>query len=728
MKRMNVCPYCQRCRWIDDDSYACIECDDRLRPETSVFSGGTSSSCTEQAADFRFVPLTVKNEMKYCQEKATCGFAIYDNDGKNVGVLYQQVDDGIYKTGDWECKKIRHGTYDVEAVFYDEYRETFGNNRKISVTNVKQGELGVEAVPRGEVRLIDYNEIAELVKKAGEKTFLFFDLEANENQSRNFLSRARYYNVEVGLFWIIFWGGEVKIICKKGVFYQSGGMRKWQKADHNLEEAMSYDGDHEPEWKSVADQFGADGKEIVKKYRSDDFFRGYVIFNFKENRHYIYCDIKMFYPGEYWLNLLGQKFNLINPVIECFRWIREAVISEQEEQIVQWLTEKYAPKVDEKYLEKSLGCMLGGAAGDALGYAVEFFSHEEIVQKYGVGGIKSYELRHGKALISDDTQMSLFTAVGALRIFTLGFHPYYPNPDLTSMQDPLQDMLSEYIPYQRQYLMRESYYAWLKTQREEVPSINAFGYTYLNDIPELNHRRSPGRTCIAALKSGKLGLTNRPINDSKGCGGVMRVAPIGILYAKDKDMSLEQIAEEGAEAAALTHGHDLGYIPAAALVYIIAAVCRGKELKRAAEDAIFAMHRLYRYARHLEEFDRIMNLAIELSAKDMDDVTAIGLIGEGWVAEETLAIAVYCALKYKNDFKKAICAAVNHSGDSDSTGAITGNIVGAYLGVHGIPAEYLEKLELKEVISEIATDLADNRVSKSNALFYLNGKWMKKYG
>lgn len=95
------------------------------------------------------------------------------------------------------------------------------------------------------------------------------------------------------------------------------------------------------------------------------------------------------------------------------------------------------PEIDEKYLGKSLGCMLGGAAGDALSYAVEFFSHEEIVRKYGVGGIKFYELRHGKALISDDTQMSLFTAVGALRIFTLGFHPYYPNPDLTSMQDPL---------------------------------------------------------------------------------------------------------------------------------------------------------------------------------------------------------------------------------------------------------------------------------------------------
>ena len=59
---------------------------------------------------------------------------------------------------------------------------------------------------------------------------------------------------------------------------------------------------------------------------------------------------------------------------------------------------------------------------------------------------------------------------------------------------------------------------------------------------------------------------------------------------------------------------------------------------------------------------------------------AIHQLGAGWVAEETLAIAIYCSLKYSTDFKKAVTAAVNHEGDSDSTGAVTGNIVGTLRG------------------------------------------------
>jgi ADP-ribosylglycohydrolase len=81
------------------------------------------------------------------------------------------------------------------------------------------------------------------------------------------------------------------------------------------------------------------------------------------------------------------------------------------------------------------------------------------------------------------------------------------------------------------------------------------------------------------------------------------------------------------------------------------------------------------------------------------------LLGEGWVGEEAIAISIYCTLKYRDDFKKALCAAVNHDGDSDSTGAITGNILGAYLGINGIPGEWIAKVELADVIMRIADDL-----------------------
>nr|WP_255348669.1 ADP-ribosylglycohydrolase family protein [Paenisporosarcina sp. TG20] len=80
-------------------------------------------------------------------------------------------------------------------------------------------------------------------------------------------------------------------------------------------------------------------------------------------------------------------------------------------------------------------------------------------------------------------------------------------------------------------------------------------------------------------------------------------------------------------------------------------------------------------------------------------------LAEGWVGEEVLAISIYCALKYQNDFKKAVLTAINHSGDSDNTGAITGNIVGAYLGLKSIPSDWIKNVELSGSILQNADDL-----------------------
>ena len=62
------------------------------------------------------------------------------------------------------------------------------------------------------------------------------------------------------------------------------------------------------------------------------------------------------------------------------------------------------------------GCLFGGAAGNALGYNVVFLDEEGIKKQYGEKGITEYQISRegGKALISDDTQMTLFTANGLL--------------------------------------------------------------------------------------------------------------------------------------------------------------------------------------------------------------------------------------------------------------------------------------------------------------------------
>lgn len=75
------------------------------------------------------------------------------------------------------------------------------------------------------------------------------------------------------------------------------------------------------------------------------------------------------------------------------------------------------------------------------------------------------------------------------------------------------------------------------------------------------------------------------------------------------------------------------------------------------------------------------------------------------VAEEALSIALYCALVAR-DFEHGVKLAVNHSGDSDSTGSLVGNVLGVIHGPAAIPSRWLQDLELRAVITELAHDMA----------------------
>ncbi|MGN1267792.1 MAG: ADP-ribosylglycohydrolase family protein [Dorea sp.] len=341
-----------------------------------------------------------------------------------------------------------------------------------------------------------------------------------------------------------------------------------------------------------------------------------------------------------------------------------------------------------KTLDKYRGCLVGGAAGDALGYAVEFVSEESIFSKYGECGITEYELSDGKALISDDTQMTLFTANGLL------LHTK------DAVEKGICDGYKDYILY--------SYRCWYATQEGCGDEFDT-SRSWLMDVEDLYSRRAPGLTCLSALESGKIGSLKKPANQSKGCGGVMRVAPIG-LYLEEENHTMLEIDYIAAESAVLTHGHELGVIPVAAFAHIVhLAVNReNMSLLEMVEEALDAMRELFAKAEYLKEFLDLMNLALDLAESDEDDLDAIHQLGAGWVAEEALAIAVYCAVKYEKDFEKAIVTAVNHGGDSDSTGAITGNILGAYLGLEAIPEKYIKNLEVKETILKMADELFEN--------------------
>ncbi|WP_204367358.1 ADP-ribosylglycohydrolase family protein [Bifidobacterium magnum] len=142
------------------------------------------------------------------------------------------------------------------------------------------------------------------------------------------------------------------------------------------------------------------------------------------------------------------------------------------------------------------------------------------------------------------------------------------------------------------------------------------------------------------------------------------------------------------------------------LVYIINALTYTStpliDCVREAQNYVQGMYGDRAYWSQLQE---LINSAVRLAANNERDIDNIRTLGEGWVAEETLVIALYCAIKYEHDFSKALCAAVNHDGDSDSTGAVTGNILGAIWGYKRIPQQWKDHLECKDLILEIADDL-----------------------
>lgn len=342
--------------------------------------------------------------------------------------------------------------------------------------------------------------------------------------------------------------------------------------------------------------------------------------------------------------------------------------------------------MSEERLKRIQGSILAGAAGDALGYTVEFMGENEIDRQFGKNGITEYSLNNGLARISDDTQMTLFTATGLLFGTTRG------------MTRGIMGSYEDYIHF--------SYKEWYLTQTARYPLPEGYHRSWLINLPELFNRRAPGNTCMSALASEEHGSTAHPINHSKGCGGVMRVAPVG-LYFSGNQIPIEASDRIAGEAAAITHGHELGWLPAAALAHIVRVLAEAEKpsVLGAVLDAIETMPKVFPETKHLQELQTLMQQAVALSQSGKADRDAIHALGEGWVGDEALAIAVYCALKYQTDMEKALITAVNHKGDSDSTGSITGNILGAALGIDAIPEKFINHLELKDTILELADDL-----------------------
>lgn len=306
------------------------------------------------------------------------------------------------------------------------------------------------------------------------------------------------------------------------------------------------------------------------------------------------------------------------------------------------------------------GCMIGLAVGDSLGAPVEFMSRKDIYEKFGHQGIQELIPWGGlpAGSITDDTQMSIATAKGTIRIFQEGTI----NPELAVYSAYAEWLMSQNIPYER---------------------------------------RAPGNTCISALASGDIGFPTHPINDSKGCGGVMRTAPCGLLHPKESTPF-----HWGARCAAITHGHIEGWYPAgilAEIIHMIAFSAANMSLEDIIDD-VFKFYPTYidREFRNVQGDNTLDLYSLFNDAPDPE------MVGGGWVGDEALIMAIVACLRTDN-FKDAVIMAANVSGDSDSVASIAGAIAGAYYGIESIPNEWVEVVEHRDTLFELADTLLQHK-------------------
>lgn len=326
------------------------------------------------------------------------------------------------------------------------------------------------------------------------------------------------------------------------------------------------------------------------------------------------------------------------------------------------------------------GCLIGGAIGDALGANTENLPMEVVYERHGPDGITDLP---EKPDITDDTQMTLFTFEAVIR-----------------------SHVRERLTGERELttVTQNAYQRWLHTQK--TPWDKARGIHSTVDEPDgwlVSHRdlfrmRAPGLTCTSALqeyaRTGEQATITKPVNNSKGCGGAMRVAPVALA---DDDPAV--VFALAADNAALTHGHPSGYLSAGVFAVLVHQLLRGKQLPDALDVAVGS---LVRHEGH-EEVVAGIEHALELAALGNPGVAKVEELGRGGVGDTALAIALYSVLA-TDDPNEALLLSVNHGGDNDSTASMAGNLAGALHGVEKIRPDWVERVQFRPVIDRMVAD------------------------
>lgn len=340
--------------------------------------------------------------------------------------------------------------------------------------------------------------------------------------------------------------------------------------------------------------------------------------------------------------------------------------------------------------DRFLGSVLGCAIGEALGGPVSGATWDEIKDRHGERGVRDYvPAGHPAGRLGSDTQLLLFSLEGTIRAGV--------RRRTHEVTDPSRHV-------------QHAYQRWLHTQHL---SWNRAAGEFLEHTKEpdgwlLGHRalfqtRNPGRTMmrtLIAFAKGQqpMGTPDHPVSDSKGSTAVMRAVPAA-LWSEDP----AEVFSVGCNTAALTHGDPVAYLSAGTLAFLVSRLMNGRDIASAVDEA---STELRRYRGHQEVDARITAAVRYAGSADTTPTHLETGIGNGWTAADALGIGLYAALVAERDFDAALPLAVNHSGNSATTGAVAGSLVGARCGAAGIPQRWRDELELHDVIERLAHDAA----------------------
>ncbi|WP_261858269.1 ADP-ribosylglycohydrolase family protein [Photobacterium sanguinicancri] len=307
------------------------------------------------------------------------------------------------------------------------------------------------------------------------------------------------------------------------------------------------------------------------------------------------------------------------------------------------------------FFSRAQGCLLGLAIGDALGTTLEFKakgSFDPITDMVGGG---PFVLEAGQW--TDDTSMALCLADSLLEC---GEH------------DP-QDQLERYIRW------RDFGYNSCTGECFDIGLTVSHALTNF----EVNGKPNAGSTAPR----------------SAGNGSIMRLAPIVIFYSHIKGYSLQETINYAALSSLPTHGEQRAVEACRMLAQLLSQLFVGEGSKQE-----FLNQLLESFPVCNTQTKEVNELRHAIAVATQSTTTRQDIFGRGYVVD-SLQAAIWCFVQ-SNTFKEGALLAANLGDDADTTGAVYGQIAGAYYGAEAIPNEWLDKLYWREKIAETATVLA----------------------